>query len=211
MSPRTPGPRASVRRSHAERTAQTRERVLSAVVESIAEIGYPRTTAAEIARRAGVTWGAVQHHFGDKDGILQAVLEESFDRFAEQLSDAPREGAGIEERASMFVERAWGHFASPHYRSTLEILLNLPADGELSWQTGMLSSWSEIWLAYFPGSSPGRRRTLELMHYTISVLSGLAITRLLEGGDSRVRARELSYLKDTLCREVGQPSRGGQR
>ena len=71
---RAPAP-ARERRSHAERTAETRCRVMAAVVESIADVGYQKTTSAEIARRAGVTWGAVQHHFGDKDGILMAVLE----------------------------------------------------------------------------------------------------------------------------------------
>ena len=51
---------ARPRRSHAERTAETRSRVKAAVIESMAEVGYQRTTGAEIARRAGVTWGAVQ-------------------------------------------------------------------------------------------------------------------------------------------------------
>ena len=37
------------RRSHAERTAETRARVMAAVVESIAEVGYQKTTASEIA------------------------------------------------------------------------------------------------------------------------------------------------------------------
>jgi AcrR family transcriptional regulator len=82
---------APQRRTHAERTALMRERVMLAVVEVIADVGFARTTAAEIARRAGVTWGAVQHHFGDKDGILMAVLEESFSHFADELGEvAPR-------------------------------------------------------------------------------------------------------------------------
>jgi hypothetical protein len=58
------------RRTHAERSADTRARILAAVVECISEIGFQRTTASEIASRAGVTWGAVQHHLGGKDGIL---------------------------------------------------------------------------------------------------------------------------------------------
>ena len=70
------------RRSHSERTAKTRARVIAAVVESIDEVGFHRTTGSEIARRAGVTWGAVQHHFGGKDGMLAAVVEDSFNRFA---------------------------------------------------------------------------------------------------------------------------------
>lgn len=58
--------RVPSRRSHAERTAETQARIVAAVVASIAERGLQRTTAAEVTRRAGVTWGAVQHHFGGK-------------------------------------------------------------------------------------------------------------------------------------------------
>lgn len=51
---------------------------MAAIVDSIAEVGFQRTSGAEITRRAGVSWGAVQHHFGDENGILIAVLEDSF-------------------------------------------------------------------------------------------------------------------------------------
>jgi AcrR family transcriptional regulator len=190
------------RRSHAERTAETRERVMAAVIASIAEVGYQKTTAAEIARRAGVTWGAVQHHFGDKDGILMAVLESSFSRFAEILADVPSEDEDLEKRVALFVDRSWEHFASPHYRSTFEILLNLPQDLDLSWQTEMLGAWTGLWTRYFPESSAAKRRTLDLMRYTVSVLSGLATTKMLEGEEARTRSREIAFLKDTIVREL---------
>ena len=102
---------AQPRRSNAERTAQTRARLMDAVVESIAEVGLARTTAPEIARRAGVTWGAVQHHFGGKDGMLVSVLDDSFRRFAERLEGIPIEGTSLEKRAALFIDRAWEHFA----------------------------------------------------------------------------------------------------
>lgn len=202
---RIPAP-ARARRSHAERTAQTRARAMSAVVECIAEQGYQKTTAAEIARRAGVTWGAVQHHFRDKDGILMAVLEDSFDRFAERLAGVP-DGASLAERVGRFVDRAWEHFASPHYRTTFEILLNLPPDLDLSWQDRMFAAWCCIWSQYFPGTRPSRRRTVGLVYYTISVLSGLAATQMLYGRSVGGLETELGYLKDTLVREL---ARGGK-
>ncbi len=201
MSPRAHGTAPKrARRSHAERTAETRGRVKAAVIESIAEVGYQRTTGSEIAKRAGVTWGAVQHHFGDKDGILMAVLEESYERFAEVLGEPP--DASLEERVSIFIDRAWEHFGSAQYRTTFEILLNLPADREPSWQRNMLGSWNRIWRRYFGESPLSRRATLELMHYTVSVLSGLAATQMLEGSDPRIRTRELGFLRDTLVREL---------
>ena len=133
------------RRSHAERTAETRRRVTTAVVDCIAELGFQRTTGTEIARRAGVTWGAVQHHFGDKNGILAAVLEDSFHRFAATLGPPVSVDAPLESRISDFIDRAWEHFSGPHYRTTFEILLNLPPEMESSWAPGVLGIWREIW------------------------------------------------------------------
>jgi len=192
------------RRTHAERTAETRGAIMRAVVESIAELGFKRTTASEIARRAGVTWGAVQHHFGGKDGILVAVLEDSFRRFAERLSDVAPDGLSLERRSELFVERAWEHFASPHFRSTFEILQHYAAptpDG--AWQGQMLRAWDEVWSALFGDAGLSRGRRLALQHYTIAVLTGLALLRRFEEPSPAVRERELALLKDSLLRELG--------
>jgi AcrR family transcriptional regulator len=180
---------------------------MRAVVESIAEVGYQRTTSAEIARRAGVTWGAVQHHFRDKEGILMAVLADSFDSFENALGGALEPGGAapaLEERVSLFVDRAWAHFGSPRFRSTFEILLNLPQDLDLPWQQDVLTAWYGIWSRYFPGSRPSKRQTVDLMHYTVSTLAGLAATKILEGAARDARASELGFLKDTLVRELSR-------
>lgn len=198
-TPRTP----RARRTQAERTAATRERILAAVVASIAEQGFQRTTASEIARRAGVTWGAVQHHFGAKEGILDAVLEDSVERLAERTAEIPAD-APLAERVARFVEGAWEHFASPHYRSMLEILLHLaPAEREGSpgWQTKMERALDRIWRRIFPDARLPQRRALELQRYTASVLSGLSSLAVLDGRGPARRA-ELRLLEDTLRREL---------
>ena len=182
----------------------TRARVIQAAIECIERDGFHAAHTNRIAEEAGVSWGVLQYHFGDKDGILMAALQASFDRFAERLADVPAPDASLEARVSLFVERSWEHFASAHYRSTFEILLNLPADLEPSWQSVMLDAWSGIWSRYFPGSRASARRTVDLMHYTISVLTGLASTRMLEGSAPPVRTTELGFLKDTLWRELSR-------
>ncbi len=190
------------RRSHAERRAETRRRVTAAVVECIADLGFQRTTGSEIARRAGVTWGAVQHHFGDKNGILAAVLEDSFHRLAATLGSPPEPDAPLESRVSEFIDRAWQHFDGPHYRTTFEILLNLPPEMESSWAPGVLGTWHEIWQQYFPESPLDERETVDLMRYAVSVLSGLATTNILEGGGGRSADRSLARLKRSLLHEL---------
>lgn len=193
------------RRSQAERTAETRARIIEAVVESIAEIGYPRTTAAEIASRAGVTWGAVQHHFGGKDGILDAVLEHSFDRFAALVDPAEVAQGTLSQRVSRFVDRAWAHFASPTYHSTFQILLHYAGEGgeeQGLWQRTMRDSFEEVWRACFGAPSRGKDRFAP-QHYTISVLTGLAAMQQLGGGVAHDPETELDWLKRTLVRELG--------
>jgi AcrR family transcriptional regulator len=199
---------ARVRRSHAERTAETRAKILAAVVDSIAEVGFHRTTAVEITRRAGVTWGAVQHHFGDKDGILVAVLEDSFGRFAARLADVPVDRLALERRVALFVERAWQHFTSREYASTYEILLDHlrredpPEPGGARWQIQMSRAWERVWRRFFGDVAVPRKRQLRLQHYTVAVLTGLASTLLLEGGGSSLPREELALLEATLVREL---------
>jgi AcrR family transcriptional regulator len=198
------------RRSHAERPAETRARIVAAVVESIDEVGFPRTTAAEVTRRAGVTWGAVQHHFGGKDGMLMAVVEDSFRRFEARLEGLPIEQMPLAERVHAFATRAWQHFASREYASTAEILRDSSrradphADGP-RWQEAMSRAWSRVWRRFFGDAPAARARRGALPHYTIAVLTGLASTVALEGPGARVREAELALLEDTLLRELGGP------
>jgi len=199
---------ARERRTHAERTAETRARVIEAVFECIAELGFARTTANEITRRAGVTWGAVQHHFGGKQALLVAVVEDSFNRFAGRLEGIPIEGVPLEERVSQFIDRAWVHFSSREYRSTFEILLNHlggeeAASETLDWQGSMFQAWDGIWQRLFHDARLTRRRHVVVEHYVISTLSGLASTLVLEGADARLHRDELDILKGVLLRELG--------
>lgn len=199
--------RAPPRRSHAERTAETRARIVAAVVESIAEVGLPRTTAAEVTRRAGVTWGAVQHHFGGKDGMLMAVLEDSFRRFEARLAGLSIEDLPLGERVQVFVERAWAHFASREYASTAEILRDAirrtdPFAEGPRWRAAMRQAWSRVWRRCFGEAPAARERRGALQHYTIAVLTGLASTAALAGPGARAHEAELALLADTLVREL---------
>ena len=195
------------RRTHAERTAETRARLLAAVVDAIADLGYQRATAAEISKRAGVTWGAVQHHFGGKEEMLIAVLEDSFNRFAARIEDVAAGHTTVAERVSLFVDRAWEHFRSRHYRATYEILLGYlgraQPQAERTWQERMSRAWDSVWTRIFFDAALPRRRSLALQHYTVSVLSGLASTTALAGG-AELPVEELALLEETLVRELSQ-------
>ncbi len=68
--------RSVERRSQGQRRERTRRALLGAAGECSAESGYRGAAAEEIVRRAGVSRGAMYHHFGDKLGLFRAVVEE---------------------------------------------------------------------------------------------------------------------------------------
>lgn len=198
------------RRSHAERTAETRAKIVTAVVDAIAELGFQRATAPEIARRAGVTWGAVQHHFGGKDALMVAVLESSFASFAARIEDIPLADTSLAQRTELFLDHAWAHFRSRHYRSTFEILLNYLGREDLAgrpdWRSRMWRAWDAVWSRVFADARLSRRRGLMLQHFTVSALSGLAATLMLQGGSATLPRTELELLKRMLVRELSGTS-----
>jgi AcrR family transcriptional regulator len=61
--------------SQAERTEATRAALLAAARELFAEHGFHGVAAEEIVRRAGVSRGALYHHFRDKTDLFRAVHE----------------------------------------------------------------------------------------------------------------------------------------
>ncbi len=196
---------ASRPRTHAQRSAETRAAILRAVSESVVEVGFTRTTAAEIARRAGVTWGAVQHHFGGKDGMLTAVLEDSFNRFVERVEGVPREGP-LEKRVSLFVDRAWDHYGSAHYRTTHEILLHFRARDDVeeapAWSAILAKAWNEIWRELFHDAPIPPQQHVALARYTLATLSGFAGLLLLSGDPVDSLAGDLEILKRLLILEL---------
>ena len=64
-------------RTQEERSLSTRAKVVAAASECLAELGFRGATMGAIADRAGVSWGAIQHQFGEKDALLDAVLEDA--------------------------------------------------------------------------------------------------------------------------------------
>jgi AcrR family transcriptional regulator len=60
-------------RPKGDKRARTRAKLIQAAADVVREKGYERTTQDDIARRAGMTRGAVQGNFKDKDELFMAI------------------------------------------------------------------------------------------------------------------------------------------
>src|ERR687890_2221276 len=85
------------RRTQAQRRAATRRALLDAARSMFAEKGYHETVAEEIVRRAGLTRGALYHHFEDKKDLFRAVVDEVESEIDEKIEQAERAQSGLTE------------------------------------------------------------------------------------------------------------------
>jgi AcrR family transcriptional regulator len=76
------------RRRQADRSEATRASLLSVARTTFAERGFADTSTEEIVRRAGVTRGALYHHFRDKEDLFRAVFEDIEAELARRSMDA---------------------------------------------------------------------------------------------------------------------------
>lgn len=113
---RTPEPRQA-------RAARTRQRIIDETARCVVEEGYAAATTPRILERAGATWGVVQYHFGNREGLLVAVVEAGTDQLVTGLSAVGPADPGDPEQVRRVVTAAWEAFRDPLSVASFEILI----------------------------------------------------------------------------------------
>ncbi|MGQ4597058.1 TetR family transcriptional regulator [Nocardia sp. R6R-6] len=117
-----------------DRSRATRQRLLEATIDCLAEMGWAAATVAVVAERAGVSRGAAQHHFPTREDLITAALEYMFDTrsgharhdaatFAE-LGDGPA-------RTQAVVAGLVESYTSPLFKAALQVWTHAAADAAL--------------------------------------------------------------------------------
>ncbi|WP_047337373.1 TetR/AcrR family transcriptional regulator [Pseudomonas protegens] len=97
-------------RPRAAMIEQTRARLIASARQAFARLGYAKTSMDDLTAEAGLTRGALYHHFGDKQGLLAAVVEQIDSEMDERL-DAISAAAtdpwqGFAQRCRAYLEMA---------------------------------------------------------------------------------------------------------
>ena len=120
---RVEAPALPARRTQRERRESTRRRLLDAAIDVIYERGFSSATTAAIAKRAGVTRGAIFHHFGTRGGLLLAILEDFRSELSIRLPGDAAAGPGSAGRLERLLERYWEISSSRRFIAVVQIQL----------------------------------------------------------------------------------------
>ena len=109
------------------------ERLLRAAVESLRENGYARTTTQAVQAAAGVSRGALLHHYRSKQELLVAAVAHLAAERAATLSESVRDrpaDAG-DGGLSAWLDDLWESFDSPLFSAVLELWIAARTDPQL--------------------------------------------------------------------------------
>lgn len=172
------------RRTNAPRKRgdDTRAKIIDETVRCIVEEGFTAATAKHVAERAGVTWGVIQYHFGDRNGLLRAVVDDGVARLVDSLSSADVSELPLRERIEVVVDTAWACYSSPTSMAAFEILrATRGGPGETSSRRHLLDMNSAIGeLGRLISTDPANAGVAEVIWAT---LRGVVLAQMITGTD----------------------------
>ncbi|MGO4355395.1 TetR/AcrR family transcriptional regulator [Rhizobium sp. RAF36] len=112
-------------RTNRERTEQTQQALIAAARRLFVDKGYAETATPDIVSAAGVTRGALYHHFEDKRALFRAVIELEAEKVAEEIESHSAD-AGSPRDALLTGASAYFDAMAAEGRTRL-LLLEAPA------------------------------------------------------------------------------------
>ena len=180
------------RRTQAERSGDTRRRILDAAVQLLGERGYAGLRTADVAAAAGGGKGAQTHHFPAKDDLVVAVVEHVFLRASEQARTRARRAASPDEAIKALIADAQEFFFSELFLVALDLAIQgrLQQPGENA--VTELSAATRLpveahWRAALVDSGVPADVADDLLWLTLSIVRGLAVRRLWQHDPPRFK------------------------
>jgi AcrR family transcriptional regulator len=196
------------RRTQAERTAETRRALLDATMHALVDVGLKGTTTTEVARRAGVSVGALQGHFPTKSELLAAAVNYSLDRRVEEFGVLM---AGLDppsDKLDEAIDLLWTMFCGSTFVAAHELWVAARTDPDLApavidTDKQFAAACARVYGQLFPARdftdtslNPGIG-----VQMVFALMNGLALARSIDGYESFATGEVLDAFK-TMVRPM---------
>lgn len=201
---------AVTRGPHAERTAAMRQRLIDAAIACLHRCGYATTTTQTVVETAGVSRGAILHHFPTKVDLMLGVAEfvagKQNRHVRRHLADVPE---GL-PRYLAITEATWAAMSQPPAQALLEIMMASRSDPLLAERLAPVianlevSQRENVWQTASELGIRDREKVLTMVRLHVAAMRGIAIELNLSGNLAEAEAsmRLLSDYKRKLTEEL---------
>ncbi len=201
------------RRTQIERSTETRRKLIVAAIQLVHESGLARLTIKDVAGRAGLTSGAVQHHFESSRALLSAVAEHVYPVFHLPVDEVSNPRWSLRRRVDRFVNLFWGVYRLPEYLVYWELLFGTRGHSEMrevlvSMQKNTVKDAVDNLTRVFADIRLGKKAAFNFWTFVSTQLRGLALLSLFE--DESVLSVDVAILKEAAYQlMVNTTERGG--
>ena len=178
-------------RTQQQRRDETRRALLDAVVESLIEVGFSRTTTLEVQRRADVSRGALLHHFPSKAELLVAAVDHLAEMRARELKQLANQLPEGKSRNDAVIGLLWQCFSGAFFQVAMELRTAARTDSELRPVLAVaeralrdrIVAQARTLFGKDVAEHPGLDRALDL---TLQLMIGAAMSAVLHRDDTRL-------------------------
>jgi len=203
---------ARPRRTQKERRDETRRAALDAAVSALVELGHARTTTLEVQRRAGLSRGALLHHFPSKAELLAATVGHLAHLRGKELRDNAARLPDTEhprDRIDAVIDLLWDSFDGKLFAVAMELriaartdpeLRAVLVDVELRLREAIIAQCGELFGPLL-SSRPGYESAMDV---TLQLMIGAAMSSLIHDDPARV-ASLLRFWKQMFSELLERP------
>ncbi|MEM9782719.1 MAG: TetR/AcrR family transcriptional regulator [Pseudomonadota bacterium] len=201
-------PTVRTQRTQEERSRETIDRLRAAVLSVIAERGYVGCSTTEVARRAGVSRGALLHHFPRKVDLIADAAAHFWGEASAHLRRIGDALDGEKTDVAAFVEDMWTTvFRQEAARMTIDLVSASLVDAELRGRIeplldDLFEEYDRVATEAFAAAGLETRQRLALVHVATCALRGLRMQEMMQGNRQNILAARaaLVILLETYLR-----------
>ena len=167
------------------KSAQTKKRLIEGAIRCIVKFGYSRTTTSRVAAEAGLSRGAMLHHFENGEALMRAVIAELNDK---RLRAIRRTGDMDSRGVHEVVRTYWDQLSSSSFTAFHELSIAARTDQGLAQilepaQAEFRGRRYALSIEAFPEWQKNRTNFDLALALSQQTIEGMAINRLVHGLD----------------------------
>ena len=198
-----------VHRDQATRSREAREKLLNASIQVLLEKGYTGLTTKEVAQRAGLSIGALMHHYENKAQLVIAATAAVYDECLERARQSADTQEALDDPIPLYMANAMAVYCDWPFIAALEVAVVARTDPTLMTRIRpvMENFWhqrDELWLHVFADAGYAPDQALLALELTLNIVRGLAVHNLWNPMDTGSNVL-LSQWLDVAARQFPRP------
>lgn len=176
------------RRSQEDRSRDAKERLLSATIDVLMRRGYNGLTTKEVASTAGLSNGALMHHYANKAELVMAATTAVYDECIVRGQRIAHTAEAVKKPLEGFISDSLSVYFDWPFLAALEVIMVARTDPELMDRMQPVmehyrQTTNALWLEVFKKAGYTTRQARTILNLTLNMTRGMAVNRIWRHDD----------------------------